>query len=102
MITGDHAITAAAIGRQLGLKAEKAVTGDEVAGLDEVWRRNTKDNQIREGEMTEPIKCVKCQVLLLVYLLSALEVAEQARQDLEAHRAVCEVYQTEIKKEMAR
>jgi magnesium-transporting ATPase (P-type) len=36
MITGDHAVTAAAIGRQLGLKAEKAVTGDEIAGLDDL------------------------------------------------------------------
>ncbi len=36
MITGDHAVTAAAIGRQLGLSAERAVTGDEVAGLDDL------------------------------------------------------------------
>ncbi len=34
MITGDHAVTAAAIGRQLGLNAERAVTGDEIARLD--------------------------------------------------------------------
>ncbi len=36
MITGDHAVTAAAIGRQLGLNADRAVTGDAVAALDDV------------------------------------------------------------------
>ena len=36
MITGDHAVTAAAIGRQLGLNAERAVTGDEIARLDDL------------------------------------------------------------------
>jgi magnesium-transporting ATPase (P-type) len=36
MITGDHAVTAAAIGRQLGLQAERAVTGDEIARLDDL------------------------------------------------------------------
>ena len=35
MITGDHAVTAAAIGRQLGLNADRAVTGEAVAGLDD-------------------------------------------------------------------
>ncbi|MDD2882481.1 MAG: cation-transporting P-type ATPase [Rhodoferax sp.] len=34
MITGDHAVTAAAIGRQLGLHADQAVTGDAVEKLD--------------------------------------------------------------------
>ncbi len=36
MITGDHAVTAAAIGRQLGLNADHAVTGDKVASLDDL------------------------------------------------------------------
>jgi len=36
MITGDHAVTAAAIGRQLGLNAGQAVTGDEIAKLDDL------------------------------------------------------------------
>jgi potassium/sodium efflux P-type ATPase len=33
MITGDHAVTAAAIGRQLGLRADTAVTGEMVQAL---------------------------------------------------------------------
>ncbi len=36
MITGDHAVTAAAIGRQLGLHADQAVTGDAVEKLDDL------------------------------------------------------------------
>lgn len=36
MITGDHAITAAAIGRQLGLNARHALTGEDVAQLDDL------------------------------------------------------------------
>ncbi|MBE0473434.1 cation-transporting P-type ATPase [Rhodoferax sp.] len=36
MITGDHAVTAAAIGRQLGLNAERAVTGEAIAKLDDL------------------------------------------------------------------
>jgi magnesium-transporting ATPase (P-type) len=35
MITGDHAVTAAAIGRQLGLSAEQALTGDIIGKLDD-------------------------------------------------------------------
>ena len=35
MITGDHAVTAAAIGAQLGLDAEHALAGQEIEGLDE-------------------------------------------------------------------
>jgi magnesium-transporting ATPase (P-type) len=35
MITGDHVVTAAAIGRQLGLNADRALTGEAVAALDE-------------------------------------------------------------------
>src|SRR5690606_8059804 len=35
MITGDHRATAAAIGRQLGLRAEAALTGPELAALDD-------------------------------------------------------------------
>jgi len=35
MITGDHAVTAAAIGRQLGLTADRALNGDAVEALDE-------------------------------------------------------------------
>lgn len=33
MITGDHAVTAAAIGRQLGLSADRAMTGDIIEKL---------------------------------------------------------------------
>jgi magnesium-transporting ATPase (P-type) len=36
MITGDHAITAAAIGRQLGLRAEHALTGEAVQAADDL------------------------------------------------------------------
>jgi magnesium-transporting ATPase (P-type) len=35
MITGDHSVTAAAIGAQLGLDAEHALAGQEIEGLDE-------------------------------------------------------------------
>lgn len=35
MITGDHAVTAAAIGRQLGLSAPTVLTGAEVANFDD-------------------------------------------------------------------
>lgn len=35
MITGDHAITAAAIGRQLGLNADRVLTGEAIAELDD-------------------------------------------------------------------
>ena len=35
MITGDHALTAAAIGRQLGLNADRVLTGEAVAALDD-------------------------------------------------------------------
>jgi magnesium-transporting ATPase (P-type) len=35
MITGDHAVTASAIGRQLGLDADRALTGEAVAALDD-------------------------------------------------------------------
>ena len=36
MITGDHAVTAAAIGQQLGLNAKHALTGETVASLDDL------------------------------------------------------------------
>ncbi|UCV28489.1 cation-transporting P-type ATPase [Ferribacterium limneticum] len=36
MITGDHAVTAQAIARQIGLSAERALTGRELALLDDV------------------------------------------------------------------
>lgn len=39
MITGDHVITAAAIGRTLGLKADCTLTGDQIEQLDEVALR---------------------------------------------------------------
>ncbi|HRF03858.1 cation-transporting P-type ATPase [Accumulibacter sp.] len=39
MITGDHAVTAAAIGRQLGLNAEQALTGDMLGALDDAALR---------------------------------------------------------------
>ena len=35
MITGDHAVTALAIARQIGLDAGRALTGRELAGLDD-------------------------------------------------------------------
>lgn len=35
MITGDHAVTAQAIARQIGLSGERALTGRELAGLDD-------------------------------------------------------------------
>ena len=35
MITGDHAVTALAIARQIGLTAERAMTGRELAALDD-------------------------------------------------------------------
>ncbi|MEX0448588.1 HAD-IC family P-type ATPase [Spiribacter sp. 221] len=42
MITGDHAVTAAAIGRQLGLATdERGVTGDDLDDLDEAAFRRT-------------------------------------------------------------
>jgi magnesium-transporting ATPase (P-type) len=39
MITGDHAVTAAAIGQQLGLQAERAITGEEIDHLDDAALR---------------------------------------------------------------
>ena len=39
MITGDHAVTASAIGRQLGLRAEGTLTGDTIDTLDDVALR---------------------------------------------------------------
>jgi magnesium-transporting ATPase (P-type) len=39
MITGDHAITAAAIGRQLGLQSEPVLTGETVETLDDAGLR---------------------------------------------------------------
>lgn len=35
MITGDHAVTAAAIGKALGLQADRALTGDEIDAMDD-------------------------------------------------------------------
>ncbi|OPF62845.1 HAD-IC family P-type ATPase [Hydrogenophaga sp. H7] len=47
MITGDHAVTAAAIGRQLGLQADRALTGDAVAALDDAaLRRAAQDTDV--------------------------------------------------------
>jgi magnesium-transporting ATPase (P-type) len=40
MITGDHAVTAAAIGAELGLRAETVITGDQIVDAD--------DDEIRE------------------------------------------------------
>ena len=39
MMTGDHAVTAAAIGRQLGLVAEAPLTGEAIEALDEAALR---------------------------------------------------------------
>jgi magnesium-transporting ATPase (P-type) len=41
MITGDHAVTAAAIGAQLGLAGERALTGQEVEALDDAALQRT-------------------------------------------------------------
>ena len=47
MITGDHAVTAAAIGRQLGLRADAALTGEVIAGLDDdALRRRLADTDV--------------------------------------------------------
>jgi magnesium-transporting ATPase (P-type) len=47
MITGDHAVTAAAIGRQLGLKADTAVTGEMVQALsDQALQRVAQDTDV--------------------------------------------------------
>lgn len=47
MITGDHAITAAAIGHQLGLRAERTLTGDEIERLsDAELERHVQDTDI--------------------------------------------------------
>ena len=47
MITGDHAVTAAAIGRQLGLHADRALTGDAIAALDDAaLRRAAQDTDV--------------------------------------------------------
>ena len=41
MITGDHAVTAAAIGRQLGLSVDRVLTGKSIETLDDAALRNT-------------------------------------------------------------
>lgn len=47
MITGDHAVTAASIGRQLGLRAETAVTGEMVQSLsDQALRQVARDTDV--------------------------------------------------------
>ncbi|MCU0935792.1 MAG: HAD-IC family P-type ATPase [Gammaproteobacteria bacterium] len=47
MITGDHAVTAAAIGRELGLRAERPLTGEVVETLDdEALRRRVRDTDV--------------------------------------------------------
>jgi magnesium-transporting ATPase (P-type) len=46
MITGDHAVTTAAIGRQLGLNAEAALTGEMVGELDDELRRRAFDTDV--------------------------------------------------------
>ena len=47
MITGDHAVTAAAIGRQLGLHADQVLTGEALQGLsDAALRRRAQDTDV--------------------------------------------------------
>ncbi|RZU98934.1 cation-translocating P-type ATPase [Spiribacter vilamensis] len=48
MITGDHAVTAAAIGRQLGLGDEtRGVTGDELEAMDDdTFRRTARERKV--------------------------------------------------------
>ena len=40
MITGDHAVTAAAIGRQLGLSVDRVLTGKNIETMDDAALRN--------------------------------------------------------------
>ena len=44
MITGDHAVTAAAIGRQLGLRSDRAVAGHDIANLDDLALQQVATN----------------------------------------------------------
>ena len=47
MITGDHAVTAAAIGRQLGLHADQVLTGETVQGLSDAdLRTRARDTDV--------------------------------------------------------
>jgi magnesium-transporting ATPase (P-type) len=47
MITGDHAVTAAAIGQQLGLNAGRTLTGEDVGKLDDsALKRVVRDTDI--------------------------------------------------------
>ena len=47
MVTGDHAVTAAAIGRRLGLDAEEALTGARIEAMDdEELRRVAVDHDV--------------------------------------------------------
>jgi len=48
MITGDHAITAAAIGRQLGLSTERTLTGERIEEMDD-------ETLQREAQQTDVI-----------------------------------------------
>src|SRR5690606_18559830 len=44
MITGDNPVTAAAIGRELGLNAERVVTGAELDAMDEQTRNGITES----------------------------------------------------------
>jgi magnesium-transporting ATPase (P-type) len=47
MITGDHGVTAAAIGRQLGLRSDRALTGEAVQAMDDTaLRRGVHDTDV--------------------------------------------------------
>ena len=61
MITGDHAVTAAAIGRQLGLNADRALTGDMVGGLDDeaLQRRALETDVIARASPEHKLRLVK-------------------------------------------
>ncbi|WP_313952449.1 cation-transporting P-type ATPase [Accumulibacter sp.] len=60
MITGDHAITAAAIGRQLGLNADRALTGEMVGALndDELRRRALETDVIARASPEHKLRLV--------------------------------------------
>lgn len=61
MITGDHAVTASAIGRQLGLESETALTGQEVEKMsdEELQRRVMENDVIARASPEHKIRLVK-------------------------------------------
>ena len=72
MITGDHAVTAAAIGQQLGLKAQQALTGDQIDQLDDAVTPIAR----RLNPIARPLLIVQLYVLVAVEPAIALHQAE--------------------------